>query len=60
MFNQPKTHPLSDPVRRVNHISERGPYTVQYNGPFLYPDQNRVVETYDQNPPDVGTFQLEM
>ena len=55
-FNQLHTQPFSDPVRRLNHISDRGPYTVQYNGPLLYPDQSRVVENYDQNPPDVETL----
>ena len=45
-FNHPNTQPFSDPVRRLNHISERGPYTVQYNGPLPYPDQSRVVENY--------------
>ena len=28
-FNQPHTQPFSDLVRRLNHISERGPYTLQ-------------------------------
>ena len=32
-------------------MSERGFYTVQYNGPILYPDQTGVVENYDRNPP---------
>ena len=52
-FNQPQTQPLSDPVWRLNHIWERGPYKVQYNGPIPYPDQSGVGENYDQNPPDV-------
>ena len=47
MFNQPNTQPFSNPVRILNHILERGPYTVQYNGPLPYPDQN---------PPDVETL----
>ena len=55
-FNQPNTQPFSDPARRLNHMSERGPYTVQYNGPLPYPDQSRVVENYSQNPPDVETL----
>ena len=55
-FNQPQTQPFSDPVRRLNHISERGPYTVQYNGTLLYPDKSGVVENYDKNP----LCQLEM
>ena len=58
-FNLPQTQPYSHPVRRSNDISERGPYTVQYNGPIPYPDQSGVVENYDQNPPDVETCQLE-
>ena len=53
MFNQPNTQPFSDPVRRLNHISERGLYTVQHNGPLPYPDHYKVVENYDQNSPDV-------
>ena len=52
-FNQPQTQTFSDPVRRLNHISKRGPYTVQYNGPLPYPDQSGVVENHNQNPPDV-------
>ena len=55
-FNQPQTQPFSDPVRRLNHISERGPYTVQYNSPLPYHDQSRVAENYHQNPPDVDTM----
>ena len=55
-FNQTQTQPFSDPVRRLNHISKRGPYTVQYNGPLPYHDQSRVVENYNQNPPEVETL----
>ena len=55
-FKQPNTQPFSDPVSRLNHISERGPYTVQYNGPLPYPNQSRVGDNYDQNPPDVETL----
>ena len=44
VFNQPNTQPFTDPVRRLNHISERGPYAVQYNGTLPYPDQSRVVK----------------
>ena len=55
-FNHPKIQTISDPVRRLNHISGRGPYTVQYNGPIPYPDQSAVVENYDQNPLDVMTL----
>ena len=51
-FNQPKTQSSSDPVRRQNHTSERGPYTVLYNGPLPYPDHSGV----HQNPPDVETL----
>ena len=40
-FNQSQTEPFSDPLRRLNHISERGPYTVQHNnGSLPYPDQS--------------------
>ena len=56
MFNQPTTPPFSNAVRRLSHISERGPYTVQYNGSILYPEQSRVVENYDQNLPGVETM----
>ena len=38
---------------KLNHMSKRGPYTVQYKGPLPYHDQNGVVKNYDQNPPDV-------
>ena len=55
-FNQPQTQPFSDPVRRWDHIPERGPYTVQYIGPLPYPDQSGVVENYNQNPTDVETL----
>ena len=59
-FNQPQTqpYPFSDPFRRLNHIAERGPYTVQYNGPLPYPDQSGVVENYNWNPPDVKTLSM--
>ena len=43
MFNQPNTLPFSDPVRRLNHIPERGPYTIQYHGPLPYPNHSGVV-----------------
>ena len=46
-FNQPQNQPFSGPVRRLYNISERGPYTVQYNGPLPYPDQSAVVENYN-------------
>ena len=52
-FNEPQTQPFSDPIRRLNHISKRGPYIVQHNGPLPYHDQSEVAENYDQNPPDV-------
>ena len=55
-FHQPNTQPFSDPDRKLNHISERGPYTVQYNGPLPYPDQSSVVENYNQNLPDMETL----
>ena len=55
-FIQSHTQSFSDQVRRLNHISERGPYTVQYNGPLPYPDQSRVVENYHQNPPNMETL----
>ena len=56
MFSQPNNQPFSDPVRRLNNISERGPYTVQYNGALPYPNYSRIVENYDQNLPDVETL----
>ena len=43
-------------LRRWNHIPERGPYTVQYNGPLPYPNQSGVVENYHQNPPETETL----
>ena len=55
-LNQPHTQPFSDPVRKLNHILERGPYAVQYNGSLPYPDQSREVENYDQNPPNMETL----
>ena len=55
-FNQPQSQHFSDPVRRLSHISKREPYTVQYNGPLPYHDQNGVVKNCDQNPPDVKTL----
>ena len=55
-FNQPHSQPFSDTVRRLNHISERGHYTVQYNVLLPYHDPSEVVKNYDQNPPDVKTL----
>ena len=55
-FDQPNTQPFLDSVSRLNHISEIGSCTVRYNGSLPYPDQKRVVENYDQNPPNVETL----
>ena len=49
----PRPNPFLDPVMGLNHISKRGPYSAQYNGPLPYCDQNGVVGSYDQNPTDV-------
>ena len=52
----PIPNPFCDPVRRLNHISGRGSYTVQYNGPLPYHDQSEVVKNYDHNPCDAKTL----